>query len=72
MSEIPFNKPYMVGTELDYIQFAHANKHLSGNGPFTKQCQAWLESHLGCRKALLTHSCTGEESESGTGPLLVI
>ena len=33
--------------------------HLSGDGPFTKRCQAWLEGAIGCRKALLTHSCTG-------------
>ena len=33
--------------------------HLSGDGPFTKRCQAWLERAIGCRKALLTHSCTG-------------
>lgn len=32
--------------------------HLSGDGPFTKQCHAWLERTLGCAKALLTHSCT--------------
>src|SRR5690606_24368269 len=25
---------------------------------FTKQCHAWLEEQIGCRKALLTHSCT--------------
>jgi dTDP-4-amino-4,6-dideoxygalactose transaminase len=33
--------------------------HLSGDGPFTKRCQGWLERAIGCRKALLTHSCTG-------------
>ena len=27
--------------------------------PFTKRCHAWLETTTGCRKALLTHSCTG-------------
>ena len=32
--------------------------HLSGDGPFTKQCHTWLERTLGCAKALLTHSCT--------------
>ena len=32
--------------------------HLSGDGPFTKRCHAWLERTLGCAKALLTHSCT--------------
>jgi len=55
---IPFNKPYMTGKELDYIKEAHANDHLSGNGPFTKRCEAWLEEHIGCKKAFLTHSGT--------------
>lgn len=55
---IPFNKPYMTGKELEYISQAHACGHLSGNGPFTKKCHTWLEERTGCKKALLTHSCT--------------
>lgn len=57
--KIPFNKPYMTGRELDYIAQAHDSGHLSGDGPFTKRCHAWLEQRTGARKALLTHSCTG-------------
>jgi dTDP-4-amino-4,6-dideoxygalactose transaminase len=55
---IKFNRPYMTGRELWLISQAHANGHLSGDGEFTKRCHAWLEQHIGCRKALLTHSCT--------------
>jgi dTDP-4-amino-4,6-dideoxygalactose transaminase len=55
---IPFNRPHGVGTEFAYIQAAIANGHLSGNGPFTGNCQRWLEAQIGCHKALLTHSCT--------------
>lgn len=55
---VPFNKPYMTGRELWYIAQAHTNGHLSGDGGFTKKCHAWLESHTGAHKALLTHSCT--------------
>jgi dTDP-4-amino-4,6-dideoxygalactose transaminase len=56
---IPFNKPFIVGKELFYIaQAVIENRHTAGDGPFTKKCQAWLEERLGCRKALLTHSCT--------------
>lgn len=55
---IPFNKPYMTGKELWYIAQAHASGHLSGDGAFTKRCNSWLEQHIGCHKALLTHSCT--------------
>ena len=55
---IPFNRPYMTGRELGYIAEAHANGHLSGDGPFTRRCHAWLEETTGACKALLTHSCT--------------
>ncbi|MBU0755516.1 MAG: dTDP-4-amino-4,6-dideoxygalactose transaminase [Planctomycetes bacterium] len=55
---IPFNKPFMTGKELEYIARAHADKHLSGDGTFTSKCQTWLEKRIGCCKALLTHSCT--------------
>ena len=58
MLKIPFNRPYMCGREIDYIAQAHANGHLSGDGPFTKRCHAWLEAQTGAAKALLTHSCT--------------
>lgn len=55
---IPFNKPYMTGQELDNIAAAHVNGHLSGDGPFTKRCHAWLQEITGASRALLTHSCT--------------
>ena len=55
---IPFNKPYMTGKELWYISQAHANRHLSGDGEFTRKCSDWLEQRMGGHKALLTHSCT--------------
>lgn len=58
MENIPFNKPYMTGTELSNIARAHQNGHLSGDGPFTHECHARLESLTGARRALLTHSCT--------------
>jgi len=58
MKNIPFNKPYMTGRELWYIAQAHTNGHLAGDGMFTRNCHAWLETRTGARKALLTHSCT--------------
>lgn len=59
MITIPFNKPYLTGNELRNIADAHARGQLSGDGPYTKRCSAWLEEVTGCGKALLTHSCTG-------------
>lgn len=48
----------MTGKELPYISKAHDKWMLAGDGEFTKQCNRWLEEQVGCRKALLTHSCT--------------
>lgn len=56
--QVPFNKPYVVGREFDYIHEAIERGHLAGNGAFTARCQDWLQQQVGCAKALLTHSCT--------------
>jgi dTDP-4-amino-4,6-dideoxygalactose transaminase len=55
---IPYNKPFIAGKELYNIAQAVLKGHLAGDGHFTKLCHSWLEERLGCRKALLTHSCT--------------
>jgi dTDP-4-amino-4,6-dideoxygalactose transaminase len=48
----------MTGREMGYIAQAHANRHLAGDGDFTKKCHLWLEERTGTHVALLTHSCT--------------
>lgn len=58
MNPIPFNRPYMTGGEIEYIRDAKQRNMLAGDGWFTKQCHHWLESNVGSKKALLTHSCT--------------
>ena len=60
MSEISvdFNRPVIVGKEFEYMKQAIENGHISGDGPFTKKCHAFLEKELGVPKALLTTSCT--------------
>ena len=55
---VPFNKPYVTGSELEYVQEAIVNAHLAGNGPFTRRCAEHLREQLGCAAVLLTHSCT--------------
>jgi len=55
---IRFNRPFMTGKELRYIEQAHSNGHLSGDGPFTKICHDWFCKQTGASSALLTHSCT--------------
>ena len=55
---IPFNKPYIIGCELRNIEQAVRREQLAGDGYFSHQCEQWLETHLGAKKILLTHSCT--------------
>lgn len=56
---IPFNKPHLTGKEAHFIYEAvYKNGKLSGNGAFTKRCQAYLEQRYGFKKCLLTTSCT--------------
>ena len=60
MSElkVDFNRPVTVGNEFEYMKQAIENRHISGDGPFTKKCHAFFENELGVQKALLTTSCT--------------
>jgi dTDP-4-amino-4,6-dideoxygalactose transaminase len=57
-SMIPFNKPYMTGAEIMYINDAVARGQISGNGYYTNKCQAFFEERYGIKKCLLTTSCT--------------
>lgn len=70
--KIPFNKPYLTGLETKYIEKAVELGHISGNGAYTKRCQALFEQKYGFKKCLLTTSCTDalEMSAmlSGVGP----
>lgn len=56
--KIPFNKPCFEGKELVYIAEAINQGQISGDGIFTRKCSEIFETVLGCRKALLTTSCT--------------
>jgi dTDP-4-amino-4,6-dideoxygalactose transaminase len=56
--KISFNRLFTIGNELEYIRTAIVNGHISGDGEFTKKCQDWLKQRIGCRTALITHSCT--------------
>lgn len=56
--QVGFNKPPYTGNEEQYVLKAMQNDKISGNGFFTQKCERWFEEHLGCRRALLTPSCT--------------
>jgi dTDP-4-amino-4,6-dideoxygalactose transaminase len=56
--EIPFNKPFLAGKEIDYIKEAIKLGKISGNGLFTKKCHTFFEQKYKFNKVLLTTSCT--------------
>lgn len=55
---IPFNKPFIIGNELKYIEEAVRSGKISGDGIFTKMCHEFFEEKFGFQKVLLTTSCT--------------
>jgi len=55
---IPFNIPYTSNKELKNFKSVLRSGKLSGNGDFTKKCQAFFEERYGFKKCLLTSSCT--------------
>jgi len=55
---ISFNVPPFVGTKLEFIKEAIASHKISGDGSFTKKCNAWIEDHFQAQKVLLTTSGT--------------
>lgn len=57
-NQIPFNKPYLSGKEIQYIQNAVYHGKLSGNGEYTRKCQSFLKETYGFGKCLLTTSGT--------------
>lgn len=56
--KIPFNKPSIIGKELDYIRDAVESGKISGDGKYTKMCSGLLEGKFRARKVMLTTSCT--------------
>jgi len=55
---IHFNVPPVYGTEEEKIHEAIRSHKICGDGEFTKKCHQWIEDVTGCKKALLTTSCT--------------
>lgn len=55
---VPFNVPPYIGTEKEYVAKAIDSHKISGDGVYTKKCNAWIEQTTGIQKALLTTSCT--------------
>jgi len=58
MTRIPFTRIHLAGREMDYIRTVVESRELAGDGLFTRRCERWLEETIGCKRALLTPSCT--------------
>jgi dTDP-4-amino-4,6-dideoxygalactose transaminase len=60
--QIPFNRPYLTGNEIRYMEEVLLSLsdggHISGDGKYTRLVQAFFKTKFGARKALLTTSCT--------------
>jgi dTDP-4-amino-4,6-dideoxygalactose transaminase len=55
---IPFNKPYLAGSEAEYILDAVRSGKISGNGAYTQKCHTFFANRYRFAKCLLTTSCT--------------
>lgn len=57
MKTVAFNRPWVAGLEQEYLAEALASDRLSGDGEFSKRCEAILED-IGIHRAMLAPSCT--------------
>lgn len=55
---IPFNRPTLVGEEIENILNALDRGQLAGDGYYTRYCEGILEEIIPGSKCYLTHSCT--------------
>jgi len=58
MKQIPFNKPFVIKNEYNYIKDAISTGKISGNGKYTQLCHKYFENKFAFKKTLLTSSCT--------------
>lgn len=56
--KIPFNKPSIIGNELEYIRDAVESGKISGDGKYSKKCHHLIEKITGSSRVLLTTSGT--------------
>ncbi|OEE77716.1 dTDP-4-amino-4,6-dideoxygalactose transaminase [Vibrio genomosp. F6] len=55
---IPFNKPAVLGSEINYISNVINSGNLCGDNQYSKLCEKWFEEKFNCKFSLLTPSCT--------------
>jgi dTDP-4-amino-4,6-dideoxygalactose transaminase len=54
---IPFNKLYLTGKKLEYMQESIKSGNIIGNAEYTHKCEDLLEETFNAKKVLLTNSC---------------
>ena len=58
MELIPFNKPFIIGSELEYISSVINANNTCSDGIYTKKCESFFEDKYKFTKTILTTSCT--------------
>ena len=55
---IPFNKTYLVGKEIKYIQDSIKSGNIIGDANYSRKCENLMQRTFNAKKILLTGSCT--------------
>jgi dTDP-4-amino-4,6-dideoxygalactose transaminase len=58
LSEIPFNKPFLTGTEVAYVSRAIASSGIATDGHFTQSCAQLLKQRFAMRDVFMVTSCS--------------
>jgi len=63
--EIPFNKPFIFGKELSYIEQVVKTGQIASDGIFTKKCTDFFKNKYQFNCVLMTPSCTASLEMAG-------
>lgn len=55
---VPFNRPCVLGSEIEYIKDVLTSNKLCGDGSFTRRCSKLIEEETRSKKVLITTSCS--------------
>ena len=58
VTKIPYNRPFVIGTEDAYLRQAIDERHFIASGSFTKRSEKWLKDYSGCHAFLATSGTT--------------
>jgi dTDP-4-amino-4,6-dideoxygalactose transaminase len=56
--QIPFNRAWISGQEMNYLKEVVESGKIGSDGPFTRKCAELLEQRFGLARVLMTPSCT--------------